>query len=423
MGRALEACRDDAYVARSSDNPAPDPDCRATMPDTPLPTDALPEMAPTPELLPEAQAPVEAAAELAEHVAEPVIASAIEAAVEPAAQAGADSEAPTDAPAATSEPAPPELSLNQCAARLAELFPALFAPPVKPIKLRIQADVQARAPGVFSRRVLSVFLHRHTTSTAYIKALVHLGQRFDLDGQPAGEIAAEHREAAVVELARRREVMETRREAERLAQRQALRESNREAEKAQRAAYQEANKLAQQQAQEAQRVQQEQERQRREAFNAQDGDRRERIALLRAWEGSTLTRANFCVLKRIDEATLEAQLALAREDLAQRAAMPHPAPVAPQHQHQPQEPRRDRRPDARHGPRRDPAQAPHRGQGSESQGRGQGPEAQGRGRPDPRPPRPPRQPRPPREASAQGSVDAEPASTPSPSSNEAAPKA
>ena len=411
-GRALGTYRDDADTERSSDNPAPDPDRRATMPDTPLPTDALPAMAPTPELLPETQAPVKAAAELAEHVAEPVIASAVDAAVEPAAQASADSEAPADTPPAASEPAPPELSLSQCAARLAEMFPALFAPPVKPIKLRIQADLQARAPGVFSRRVLSVFLHRHTTSTAYIKALVHLGQRFDLDGQPAGEIAAEHREAAVAELARRREVMETRREAERLAQRQA----QREAEKAQRAAYQEANQQAhqqaQQQAQEARQAQQAQERQRREAFAAQDGDRRERIALLRAWEGSTLTRANFCVLKRIDEKTLEAQLALAREDLAQRAEMPRPMSVAPAQQ-PPQEQRRDRRPDARHGPRRDPGQAPRQGQD---------PDAQGRGRPDQRPPpspRPPRQPRPPREANAQGSVDADPASPPS---TEAAPK-
>ena len=345
------------------------------MPDTPLPTEAPPEMAPSPEPVPEAQAPATPAVEHAEptelravpaleSAAEPAAELVVEPAAEPAAEAlaGAVDEAtsaPADAPVAASEPAPPELSLNQCAARLAELFPALFAPPVKPIKLRIQADVQARAPGVFSRRVLSVFLHRHTTSTAYIKALVHLGQRFDLDGQPAGEIAAEHREAAVAELARRREVMETRREAERQAQRQA----QREAEKAQRAAYQEANQQAhqqaQQQAQEARQAQQAQERERREAFAAQDGDRRERIALLRAWEGSTLTRANFCALKRILESTLEAHLALAREDLAQRAAMPHP--VAPPQQQTPRQPAPN---DAR-GPRRG-------------------------GRPDQRPPRAPR---------------------------------
>jgi hypothetical protein len=59
---------------------------------------------------------------------------------------------------------------------------------------------------------------------------------------------------------------------------------------------------------------------------------RERAALLRAYEGSTLTRANFCVLKRIDETTLEAQLLLARQERAQRPAPP---------------PRPDSRPEAR----------------------------------------------------------------------------
>lgn len=228
---------------------------------------------------------------------------------------GAPVPGPVDAAeAAATAPAVPELTPAQCAARLAAMFPALFAPPVKPIKLRIQADLQERAPGVFTRRVLSAFLHRHTTSTAYLKALVHLGQRFDLDGAPAGEIAAEHREAAVTELSRRRAIVNARHEAERLAQRQ----SQRDADKTQR----EADKVQHE-------AQQAEERQRREAFAAQDQTRRERIALLRAWEGSTLTRANFCTLKRIDESTLDAQLALAREDLAQRAVLPGPAPAPP----------------------------------------------------------------------------------------------
>ena len=227
---------------------------------------------------------------------------------------GAPVPEPVDAAeAAATVPAVPELTPAQCAERLAAMFPALFAPPVKPIKLRIQADLQERAPGVFTRRVLSAFLHRHTTSTAYLKALVHLGQRFDLDGAPAGEILAEHREAAVTELSRRRAIVNARHEAQRLAQRQ----SQRDADKTQR----QADKLQHE-------AQQAEERQRREAFVAQDQSRRERIALLRAWEGSTLTRANFCALKRIDESTLDAQLALAREDLAQRAVVPTP-PGAP----------------------------------------------------------------------------------------------
>ena len=84
-----------------------------------------------------------------------------------------------------------DLSLARCAALLAERFPALFGAdgPPKPIKLRIQVDIQQRAPGVFTRKALSIFLHRHTTSTAYLRALTASPHRFDLDGLPAGEIA------------------------------------------------------------------------------------------------------------------------------------------------------------------------------------------------------------------------------------------
>jgi ProP effector len=117
-------------------------------------------------------------------------------------------------------PARADLPPAEVAARLAEHFPALFgAGIVKPIKLRIQADIQQRLPGLLTRKALSVFLHRHTTSTAYLKALASAETRFDLDGAPAGELAAEHREAAAAELARRREIVLARRAAEREAHR------------------------------------------------------------------------------------------------------------------------------------------------------------------------------------------------------------
>ncbi|MDE2277381.1 MAG: ProQ/FinO family protein, partial [Burkholderiales bacterium] len=128
---------------------------------------------------------------------------------------GAPEAAPHDAPAAAA-PRAPELGPAQVGALLAERFPALFgAGRALPIKLRIQADIQQRAPGLLSKKSLSIFLHRHTTSTPYLKALVALPQRIDLDGAPAGEIAAEHRAAAAAELERRRALLEARRAAER----------------------------------------------------------------------------------------------------------------------------------------------------------------------------------------------------------------
>ena len=122
----------------------------------------------------------------------------------------------TEEEAAPAAPAKTELSPAQCAAHLAEMFPALFGTqgPPKPIKLRIQADLQQRAPGLFTRKALSIVLHRHTTSTPYLKALVAAPSRFDLDGEPAGEIAEEHRQAAREEVERRRGIVAARRAAE-----------------------------------------------------------------------------------------------------------------------------------------------------------------------------------------------------------------
>jgi hypothetical protein len=51
--------------------------------------------------------------------------------------------------------------------------------------------------------------------------------------------------------------------------------------------------------------------------------RRERAALLRAYESSTLTKANFCVLKRVSEADLDAALAQARQERGESMPRPH----------------------------------------------------------------------------------------------------
>jgi ProP effector len=217
---------------------------------------------------------------------------------------------PPPPPAAASVPA--DLDPPACAARLAELFPAVFTPGApKPLKLRIQADIQQRAPGVFTKRSLSAFLHRHTTSNAYLRALVAAPARADLDGQNAGEVSAEHRQAAQAELDRRRALHQARREAESAARREAERDARRQARAAER---------------EAQR-----------AWQADEAARREREALARAWHATTLTRANFCVLKGVTEAQLDAALAQARPDppSARRPPMPdrprhdRPAPPRP----------------------------------------------------------------------------------------------
>jgi sRNA-binding protein len=170
-------------------------------------------------------------------------------------------------PEAPATPAAAPMTPADCGQRLKELFPALFTGPVKPLKLRIQADIQERAPGVFTKPVLSAFFRRHTGSTSYLIALTKAPHRFDLDGQPAGEISEEHRKVAADELTRRR--------------------ANHEARRAE-----------------------------------EEKQRRERAQLLRDFERTTLTPANFCALKGIAPDQLDAVLAQARQEATERPPMP-----------------------------------------------------------------------------------------------------
>ena len=231
----------------------------------------------------------------------------------------------TEVVAAPAPAALPSLDPAAVAALLRQHFPALFSGQAKPIKLHIQADIQARAPGLFSKRSLSAFLHRHTGSTSYLMALSRAAHRFDLDGQPAGELTDEHREVAAQELARRRALQDERRALERAQQQQ------------------------EQQQQVLARQQQQQERQHQELLNQQ---RFNRAGLLRAFETTTLTRANFCVLKQVADSALDELLEMAKRE---RTEAPPALPQRPPFEVQRRAP--DERRPARDGqrPPRDPA--------------------------------------------------------------------
>jgi hypothetical protein len=207
-----------------------------------------------------------------------------------------------DAPAAQAGAAVPKMSLDECTHELRTRFPALFEGRSRPIKLHIQADIQARAPGVFTKAVLSAFFRRYTGARTYLLAMTREAHRRDLDGQPAGDITEEHREVARQELKRREQAFLARR-------------------------------------------QQEEEQQ------------RDRARLLREFQTTTLTRANFCALKGVPEGALDALLERARQDAQERADVPQrpgqrdsPGPRGPQ--------------DGRGGMRRDDRQrgGPHQGE-------------------------------------------------------------
>lgn len=280
-----------------------------------------------------------------------------------------NSDLPESAPApAPQAPAPaPAASVADVTAELKALFPALFTGKPKPVKLRIQADIQERAPGKFSKAQLSAFLRRHTGSTGYLIALTQAKTRFDLDGQPAGEITEEHLTAAREELARRKGLQQERQQAD-------------------------------------------QERQQLEVQQ-----RRNRAQLLWDFERTTLTEANFCVLKGLSVAELPGLLEIARKERAE-------APPAP-----PREARRDdRRPDPR---------SPRKPQGAD----GRRDQPRGERREGGRPPQPgrkpggpqqagrkpggPQQPKAPREAAAPAAAAPDQASEQTPDQTPTAPDA
>src|SRR5574343_850825 len=129
----------------------------------------------------EAQAPATLSAGAAVVPAAPaseVAATPADAAVD----AVTDADTPTEGGAPSDAAPKADTSPAATGARLAELFPALFTGPAKPLKLRIQVDIQERAPGEFSKQALSAFFRRHTGTTSYLTAVSQGTQRFDLDG-------------------------------------------------------------------------------------------------------------------------------------------------------------------------------------------------------------------------------------------------
>lgn len=246
-----------------------------------------------------------------------------------------------DAPAADAAVslAPPALEASpaEVATELKQAFPALFSGRPKPVKLRIQADIQQRLPGRFSKNQLSIFLRRHTGSTGYLIALTQAKERFDLDGQPAGELTEEHLVAAREELARRRNLQQ---------------ERNAEMEQ----------------------------------------QRHNRANLLRDFERTTLTEANFCALKGVTPEELPALLEIARKEAAE--APPPRDDRGPRHDRGPRDARPGQRPGGQPSGDRPGGQRPGaRPGGQRPDNRGGRPPQGGRG-PDARGPRPPRPPRP-----------------------------
>jgi ProP effector len=72
----------------------------------------------------------------------------------------------------------------------------------RPLAIRIDTAIHERFPA-FSRKALRSALRLHTASTRYLKAVEKGDTRFDLDGNPAGEVTEEQRTHAAAQLKER----------------------------------------------------------------------------------------------------------------------------------------------------------------------------------------------------------------------------
>jgi ProP effector len=95
----------------------------------------------------------------------------------------------------------------------------------RPLALGIHKAVLEKMPDLDTAQ-LRLAMRIHTASTRYLKALQATRERFDLDGNPAGEVTGEQREVASTALRERFKKSADRRKAEE----QALKEAKQEQE-------------------------------------------------------------------------------------------------------------------------------------------------------------------------------------------------
>lgn len=86
-----------------------------------------------------------------------------------------------------------------------------------PLMVGINKQIAERVPGI-DKKLLRTALGIHANSMAYLKVLEKAQQRFDLDGNVAGEVTEEHRAHAALLRRERFEKIAERKKAERVEQ-------------------------------------------------------------------------------------------------------------------------------------------------------------------------------------------------------------
>jgi sRNA-binding protein len=211
------------------------------------------------------------------------------------------------APQAPARPKKPARTrpVNPVLEQLFELYPKMFGAHFLPLKLGVFQDLLALHPDLFKRNELKVALGLHARSTRYLESVAAGHPRHNLNGEPVEPVAPEHVHHAIVEVFRRRQARS----------RQDLRPYVR----AQLMAAIEASGLSREDY--ALRVQQHDEASNAlldDAFAELGKQAAKREALLRAFEASGQTPAEFAGMYGMDPAEVSLVLERMRRDQSAR---------------------------------------------------------------------------------------------------------
>ena len=203
----------------------------------------------------------------------------------------------------------PQREVHPVLKQLFDLYPKMFGAQFLPLKLGVFQDLLARHPEDFKKDELKVAMGQHARSTPYLESVAAGLPRHDLDGNPVEPVAPEHVHHAILEIFRRRQARSREDLRPRLMPRlmQAI----------------EASGLSREDYAALVRVQD-------EATNALVDDAlaelgvqaAKREALLRAFEASGKTEAEFADMYGMNPAEVTATLARVRADKSAPAADP-----------------------------------------------------------------------------------------------------
>ncbi|EXI86023.1 MAG: ProP effector [Candidatus Accumulibacter sp. BA-94] len=116
----------------------------------------------------------------------------------------------------------PEHNPRQLLKELQDRFPVFRD--CQPLAIGIDKQLLTRVPGL-DRKTLRVALAMHTHALRYLKTMTRATGRFDLDGQPSGEVTEAHRSHATEMVKERLRKQAEERKLQREAEEQARRTS------------------------------------------------------------------------------------------------------------------------------------------------------------------------------------------------------